>query len=68
MGGLCKIWRTPKREPKTREQISRPLRQYEADRQRLLHGTIGPAGPCKRICPHTGEVLEIIAAATGEKP
>ena len=33
----------------------------QAYRQRKL-GKLGPAGPCKRIDPKTGEVIEVIAA------
>lgn len=35
---------------------------YAQQVARYLSGTSGPAGPCKRICPKTGEVIEIIEA------
>lgn len=31
------------------------------EKQRKLRGTYGAAGPCKRICPASGHVIETIS-------
>ena len=35
--------------------------RLRAERDRQIIGSHGPASPCKRIDPRTGEVIEVIA-------
>ena len=51
------------------EQAARPRAQayrtrMRAERDRQIIGSHGPASPCKRIDPRTGEVIEVIAPST----
>ena len=38
--------------------------RMRAERDRQIIGSHGPASPCKRIDPRTGEVIEVIAPST----
>ena len=38
--------------------------RLRAERDRQIIGSHGPASPCKRIDPQTGEVIEVIAPST----
>ena len=38
--------------------------RMRAERDRQIMGSHGPASPCKRIDPRTGEVIEVIAPST----
>jgi hypothetical protein len=38
--------------------------RMRAERDRQIVGSHGPASPCKRIDPRTGEVIEVIARST----
>jgi hypothetical protein len=55
--------------PDESEQAARPRAQayrtrMRAERDRQIIGSHGPASPCKRIDPRTGEVIEVIAPST----
>jgi hypothetical protein len=56
--------------PTKSEQAAAPPRaqayrtRMRAERDRQIIGSHGPASPCKRIDPRTGEVIEVIAPST----
>lgn len=49
-----------RRKPKRRKPGADRFDTYAKQREQWLSGSSGAAGPCKRICPQTGDVLEII--------
>jgi hypothetical protein len=59
------IMTTDESEQATDRARARAYRtRLRAERDRQIIGSHGPASPCKRIDPQTGEVIEVIAPST----
>jgi hypothetical protein len=70
-GGVPPPKGNPDHDPPTKSEqaAARPRAQayrtrMRAERDRQIIGSHGPASPCKRIDPRTGEVIEVIAPST----
>lgn len=46
--------------PRRMQDIAFTKYDHKKEVKRRLKGSYGAAGPCKRICPQTGEVLEVL--------